>query len=33
MAGFAQGAVDRLDVILRPRHHDHRNGTLLGHWT
>jgi elongation factor P len=31
MAGFAQGTVDRFDVVLRLRHDDHWNGTLLGH--
>jgi hypothetical protein len=31
VAGFAQRAVDRLDVVLRPRHDDHWNGTLFGH--
>jgi hypothetical protein len=31
MAGFAQRAVDRFDVVLRPRHHDHRNCTLFIH--
>jgi hypothetical protein len=30
MAGLAQGTVDRFDVVLRPRHDDHWNGTLLG---
>jgi hypothetical protein len=24
--------VDRLDVVLRPGHDDHRNGTLFWHW-
>ena len=33
MARLAQRAVDRLDVVLRPRHDDHRNGALLGHWS
>ena len=32
MAGLAQRAVDGLDVVLRPRHDDHRNGALFGHW-
>jgi hypothetical protein len=31
MAGLAQRAVDRFDVVLRPRHDDHRNGPLFGH--
>jgi elongation factor P len=31
MAGLAQRAVDRFDVVLRPRHDDHRYGSLLGH--
>jgi hypothetical protein len=31
MAGFAQSAIDRFDVVLRPRHHDHRNRPLFGH--
>jgi hypothetical protein len=31
MAGLSQRAVDRLDVVLRPRHDDHRNGALFAH--
>ena len=29
MARLAQSAVDRFDVVLRPRHHDHWNCTLF----
>ena len=32
MAGLAQRAVDRLDVVLRPRHDDHWNGALFAQW-
>jgi hypothetical protein len=31
MPGFAQSAVNRLDVVLGPRHDDHRNGPLFAH--
>jgi hypothetical protein len=31
MAGLAQRAVDRFDVVLRPGHDDHWNGPLFGH--
>jgi hypothetical protein len=31
VTGLPQRAVDRLDVILGPRHDDHRNGALLAH--
>ena len=31
MAAVAQGTVDRFDVVLRRRHHDHGNGTQVWH--